>query len=60
LLDDSNGELQRGLEVAEFVCGAPHLQKGEFTQGAGPGSNVYSIREPLAGCGKTRCLESIL
>jgi malonate-semialdehyde dehydrogenase (acetylating) / methylmalonate-semialdehyde dehydrogenase len=47
LLDDSNGELQRGLEVAEFVCGAPHLQKGEFTQGAGPGTNVYSIREPL-------------
>ena len=47
LLDDSNGELQRGLEVAEFICGAPHLQKGEFTQGAGPGTNVYSIREPL-------------
>ncbi len=47
MLDDSNGELQRGLEVAEFVCGAPHLQKGEFTQGAGPGVNVYSIREPL-------------
>jgi malonate-semialdehyde dehydrogenase (acetylating)/methylmalonate-semialdehyde dehydrogenase len=47
LLDDSNGELQRGLEVAEFVCGAPHLQKGEFTQSAGPGVNVYSIREPL-------------
>ena len=47
LLDDSHGELQRGLEVAEFMCGAPHLQKGEFTQGAGPGINVYSIREPL-------------
>ena len=47
LLDDSNGELQRGLDVVEFVCGVPHLQKGEFTQGAGPGINVYSIREPL-------------
>jgi malonate-semialdehyde dehydrogenase (acetylating) / methylmalonate-semialdehyde dehydrogenase len=47
LLDDSMGELERGLEVAEFMCGAPHLQKGEFTQGAGPGTNVYSIREPL-------------
>jgi malonate-semialdehyde dehydrogenase (acetylating)/methylmalonate-semialdehyde dehydrogenase len=47
LLDDSNGELQRGLDVVEFICGAPHLQKGEFTQGAGPGVNVYSIREPL-------------
>ena len=47
LLDDSGGELQRGLDVMEFICGVPHLQKGEFTQGAGPGVNVYSIREPL-------------
>jgi malonate-semialdehyde dehydrogenase (acetylating)/methylmalonate-semialdehyde dehydrogenase len=47
LLGDSAGELQRGLDVVEFICGVPHLQKGEFTQGAGPGINVYSIREPL-------------
>ena len=47
LLSDSMGELQRGLDVVEFMCGVPHLQKGEFTQGAGPGINVYSIREPL-------------
>jgi malonate-semialdehyde dehydrogenase (acetylating)/methylmalonate-semialdehyde dehydrogenase len=47
LLSDSMGELQRGLDVVEFMCGVPHLQKGEFTQAAGPGINVYSIREPL-------------
>ncbi len=47
LLSDSAGELQRGLDVVEFTCGVPHLQKGDFTQGAGPGVNVYSIREPL-------------
>jgi malonate-semialdehyde dehydrogenase (acetylating)/methylmalonate-semialdehyde dehydrogenase len=47
LLGDSMGELQRGLDVVEFVCGVPHLQKGEFTQGAGLGINVFSIREPL-------------
>lgn len=47
LLEDSMGELQRGLEVVDFICGVPHLLKGEFTQGAGPGTNVYSIREPL-------------
>ena len=47
LLGDSMGELQRGLDVVEFMCGVPHLQKGEFTQGAGPGVNVYSIHEPL-------------
>jgi len=47
LLGDSIGEMQRGLEVVDFICGVPHLQKGEFTQGAGPGTNVYSIRDPL-------------
>jgi len=47
LLSDSNGELQRGLDVVEFMCGVPHLMKGDFTQSAGPGINVYSIREPL-------------
>ena len=47
LLEDSMGELQRGLDVVEFICGVPHLLKGEFTQGAGPGVNVYSIREPI-------------
>jgi malonate-semialdehyde dehydrogenase (acetylating) / methylmalonate-semialdehyde dehydrogenase len=47
LLDDSLAELQRGLDVVEFVCGVPHLEKGEFTQNAGPGVNVYSIREAL-------------
>jgi len=44
---DSKGDIQRGLEVIEFACGIPHLMKGEFTQGAGPGIDVYSIRQPL-------------
>jgi len=44
---DSRGDIQRGLEVIEFACGIPHLTKGEFTQGAGPGIDVYSIRQPL-------------
>ncbi len=44
---DSKGDIQRGLEVIEFACGVPHLMKGEFTQGAGPGIDVWSTREPL-------------
>ncbi len=44
---DAMGDIQRGLDVVEFVCGIPHLQKGEFTQGAGPGIDVYSMRQPL-------------
>ncbi|MFY7924995.1 MAG: aldehyde dehydrogenase family protein, partial [Aquidulcibacter sp.] len=34
---DAKGDIQRGLEVIEFACGIPHLLKGEFTEGAGPG-----------------------
>jgi malonate-semialdehyde dehydrogenase (acetylating)/methylmalonate-semialdehyde dehydrogenase len=44
---DSVGDIQRGLEVVEFCCGAPHLLKGEFTEGAGPGIDIYSMRQPL-------------
>lgn len=46
-LADSMGDVQRGLEVVEFCCGAPHLLKGEFTEGAGPGIDIYSMRQPL-------------
>ena len=47
VLADARGDIQRGLEVIEFSCGIPHLQKGEYTQGAGPGIDVYSMRQPL-------------
>ncbi|HXF88446.1 MAG TPA: CoA-acylating methylmalonate-semialdehyde dehydrogenase [Xanthobacteraceae bacterium] len=46
-LADSRGDIQRGLEVVEFACGIPHLLKGEFTEGAGPGIDLYSMRQPL-------------
>jgi malonate-semialdehyde dehydrogenase (acetylating)/methylmalonate-semialdehyde dehydrogenase len=44
---DSLGDIQRGIEVIEFATGIPHLMKGEFTEGAGPGIDVFSIRQPL-------------
>ncbi|MCP2671824.1 CoA-acylating methylmalonate-semialdehyde dehydrogenase [Maricaulaceae bacterium EIL42A08] len=44
---DAKGDIQRGMEVIEFACGIPHLLKGEFTEGAGPGIDVYSMRQPL-------------
>jgi len=47
VIADSHGDLQRGLEVIEFACGIPHLLKGEYTEGAGPGIDVYSMRQPL-------------
>ena len=44
---DAKGDIQRGLEVVEFAIGAPHLLKGEFSDSAGPGIDVYSMRQPL-------------
>ena len=54
VVDDAKGDVQRGLEVIEFACGIPHVLKGEYTQGAGPGIDVYSMRQPLGiGAGIT-------
>ena len=44
---DAKGDIQRGLEVIEFCIGAPHLLKGDFTDSAGPGIDMYSMRQPL-------------
>ncbi len=44
---DARGDIQRGLEVVEVCIGAPHMMKGEFTDGAGPGIDVYSMRQAL-------------
>jgi malonate-semialdehyde dehydrogenase (acetylating)/methylmalonate-semialdehyde dehydrogenase len=44
---DAKGDIQRGLEVIEFSCGVPHALKGEYTTGAGPGIDVYSMRQAL-------------
>ncbi len=46
-IPDAKGDLQRGLEVVEFACGIPHLLKGEFSEGVGPGIDMYSMRQPL-------------
>jgi len=46
-LDDAKGSITRGLEVVEFACGMPHLLKGEFTEGVGPGIDAFTTRQPL-------------
>lgn len=50
-LPDAKGDVQRGLEVVEFCIGAPHLLKGDYTDSAGPGIDMYSMRQPLGVCG---------
>ncbi len=54
VIEDSRGDVQRGLEVVEFACGIPQALKGEYTNGAGPGIDVYSMRQPIGiGAGIT-------
>ncbi|MCY4152527.1 MAG: CoA-acylating methylmalonate-semialdehyde dehydrogenase [Aestuariivita sp.] len=46
-LPDAIGDVQRGLEVVEYCIGAPELLKGDFTNSAGPGIDLFSMRQPL-------------
>ena len=46
-IPDAKGDITRGLEVIEYCIGAPELLKGEYTDSAGPGIDMYSMRQPL-------------
>ncbi|HBU15868.1 MAG TPA: methylmalonate-semialdehyde dehydrogenase (CoA acylating) [Gemmobacter sp.] len=46
-LPDAKGDVQRGLEVIEVCMGAPAMLKGEYTDSAGPGIDLYAMRQPL-------------
>ncbi|HET8599760.1 MAG TPA: CoA-acylating methylmalonate-semialdehyde dehydrogenase [Segeticoccus sp.] len=47
VLSDAAGEVARGLENVEFATGVPQLLKGDFSEQASTGIDVYSIRQPL-------------
>ena len=44
---DARGEVARGLENLEFACGIAQLLKGEFSEQASTGVDVFQIRQPL-------------
>ena len=46
-IPDARGDVQRGLEVIEYCIGAAQMLKGEFSDGAGPGIDMYSMRQPV-------------
>ena len=46
-LPDAKGDVIRGLEVVEYCIGAPEMLKGEYTDSAGPGIDMYSMKQPL-------------
>jgi malonate-semialdehyde dehydrogenase (acetylating)/methylmalonate-semialdehyde dehydrogenase len=50
VLPDARGSVQRGIEVVEFACGAPHLLKGEHAGGVGRDVDAYSRLQPLGVC----------
>ena len=47
VFSDAMGEISRGIENVEFACGIPHLLKGEHSEQAATGVDVYSLRQPL-------------
>jgi malonate-semialdehyde dehydrogenase (acetylating)/methylmalonate-semialdehyde dehydrogenase len=46
-IPDAKGDIFRGVEVVEYAIGIPELMKGGYTEGAGPGIDSYSMRQPL-------------
>ncbi|HEY5332976.1 MAG TPA: aldehyde dehydrogenase family protein, partial [Solirubrobacterales bacterium] len=50
VFEDAKGEVIRGLEVVEFVCGLPQLLKGEFSDGVSTDVDAHSFRQPLGVC----------
>ena len=51
VVSDALGEISRGQEVVEFACGLPHLLKGEFSENASTGVDVFSLKQPLGVVG---------
>ena len=47
VFSDAKGEVQRGIEVVEFACGAPQFLKTQFSDNIGGGIDNYSLRQPL-------------
>jgi malonate-semialdehyde dehydrogenase (acetylating) / methylmalonate-semialdehyde dehydrogenase len=50
VFEDAKGEVLRGLEVAEFACGIPHLMKGEYSDQVSTTVDAFSFRQPLGVC----------
>lgn len=50
VLDDAKGSIGRGIELVEFMCGIPHLLKGDYSENVGPSIDCYTMRQPLGIC----------
>ena len=50
VLDDAVGEVTRGIENVEYVCGIPELIKGDYSRNVGPHIDTYTLRQPIGVC----------
>jgi malonate-semialdehyde dehydrogenase (acetylating)/methylmalonate-semialdehyde dehydrogenase len=49
-LDESRGELRRGIENVEVACGAPILIQGYHNEDIAPGIDELMVRQPVGVC----------
>ncbi len=49
-LEESKGDVKRGIEVVEFCCGIAHIQKGESLPQIADEIDGVTMREPLGVC----------
>ncbi|MFE2494421.1 CoA-acylating methylmalonate-semialdehyde dehydrogenase [Streptomyces scopuliridis] len=50
VVDDARGEIVRGREVVEYVCGLGDILKGSFSDQVSTGVDVHDFRQPLGVC----------
>src|SRR5690606_26798648 len=51
VFSDALGEIARGIEVVEYMTAASELLKGEYSENASTGVDVYTSREPVGVVG---------
>jgi malonate-semialdehyde dehydrogenase (acetylating)/methylmalonate-semialdehyde dehydrogenase len=49
-IEESKGDVKRGIEVVEFCCGIAHLQKGESLPQVAEDIDGVTMREPIGVC----------
>jgi malonate-semialdehyde dehydrogenase (acetylating)/methylmalonate-semialdehyde dehydrogenase len=49
-IEESKGDVRRGLEVIEFCCGVAHLSKGESLPQIADELDAATMREPIGVC----------
>jgi len=49
-IEESRGDVRRGIEVVEFACGVPILLNGQFHDNVARGIDGFLMRQPVGVC----------